>query len=455
VVALNPIQILRILWVRRIIIFAAMLSAVAGGVLVMLILPPRYMATSRVVLDLVKPDPISGAVLQKGFADAYVRTQLELIRDYQVTGRVVDDLGWADNPDMQAAYAARSPGDDRDFRRWAAQSISLNTSAGLLDGTNILEIHSVGSNAEAARAMADEVRKAYIDATLGDSRADALHSSQFYAAQAQKAKVSLEQLEVEKAKFEQATGVVLQDNKHDVDDDRLRALTSTHLHQIKMRNTPEVDKVSVAKLDAAIDVASRTLGPNNPQLEALRAQRVAIADENAMKTAPAANPITMQEQHLAAANQMIDAQRSKILSESNNLSRAEEIQAAIALRRDEYSKASTRSAQLLTNSGGTETGIAPLGAAQTPLKPKFPNKPFILGGTLVLGGAFGVLLALFLEFLGRRVRNASDLTAVISAPLLAVVPNTAARESIWKRLRPRLPRLRIGFLQRRRRVAEA
>jgi hypothetical protein len=152
---------------------------------------------------------------------------------------------------------------------------------------------------------------------------------------------------------------------------------------------------------------------------------------------------------------MIDAQRSKILSESDNLARARTIQAAITLQRDRYTNASTRAAQLLTNSGQTESGVAPLGAAETPRTPRFPNKPFIFGGALALGGGFGVLLALFLEFLGRRVRSGGDLTSVMSAPLLAVVPNTAVRVSVWRRLSSRLPRVRIRLLPRRRRLAEA
>lgn len=451
---MNPIQILRILWMRRLIIFAATASALIGGLLIMVILPPRYMATSRVLLDLVKPDPISGVVLQKGFVDAYVRTQLELIRDYQVTGRVVDDLGWADSPDMQAAYAARSPGDDREFRRWAAQSISRNVSAGLLDGTNILEIRAVASSAEAARAMADEVRKAYIDASLGQSRADALRNSEFYASQAEKAKADLVQLGEQKAKFEQATGVVLQDNNQDFDQEHMRALTSSRLRGVQVRIPRQIEKMTAAQLDAAIDVASKTLGPNNPKFMALRAQRAAIADENARKS-PAANATTLQEQNVAAANQMIEAQRSKILSQSDNLAKARAIQFAIARRRIEYTNASTRAAEFLTKSGGTETGMAPLGVAEAPLAPKFPNKPFILGGTLVLGGMFGAMLTLFLEFLGRRVRYPIDLSAVMSAPLLAIVPNTSAKVGWLQRLRPRLPKLHRKILPFRRRVVEA
>lgn len=302
--------------------------------------------------------------------------------------------------------------------------------------------------------MADEVRKAYIDASLGQSRADALRNSEFYASQAEKAKADLVQLGEQKAKFEQATGVVLQDNNQDFDQEHMRALTSSRLPGVQVQIPRQIERMTAAQLDAAIDVASKTLGPNNPKFMALRAQRAAIADENARKS-PAANATTLQEQNVAVANQMIEAQRSKILSQSDNLAKARAIQFAIARRRIEYTNASTRAAEFLTKSGGTQTGMAPLGVAEAPLAPKFPNKPFILGGTLVLGGMFGAMLTLFLEFLGRRVRYPIDLSAVMSAPLLAIVPNTSAKVGWLQRLRPRLPKLHRKILPFRRRAVEA
>ena len=84
-----------------------------------------------------------------------------------------------------------------------------------------------------------------------------------------------------------------------------------------------------------------------------------------------------------------------------------------------------------------------LGPASSPQKPKFPNKPLIVGGSLGLGLASGVLLGLLIELLGRRVRGAEDLRS-IGAPVLAVIPRASsaksrrASSSAWTRLPVRL-----------------
>ena len=95
---MSIIQFLRILWARRWVILAGTASCVIGAIIVALILPPRWEAHSRVMLDLVKPDPVTGQVIQNASTRAYVATQVELIKDYSVAGQVADDLHLFSDP---------------------------------------------------------------------------------------------------------------------------------------------------------------------------------------------------------------------------------------------------------------------------------------------------------------------------------------------------------------------
>ena len=54
-------------------------------------------------------------------------------------------------------------------------------------------------------------------------------------------------------------------------------------------------------------------------------------------------------------------------------------------------------------------------------------------GAFGFGLGFGVLVSLLIELFGRRVRGAEDVTAIIDAPLLAVIAG------------PRKPRTFMGF----------
>src|SRR3546814_2304793 len=86
-------QFFAILWARRAFVFVTTAAALLGAAFVVLLLPPRYEAKSRVMLNFIKPDPVTGEVISSSFARTYTKTQTELIRDYRVAGQVVDKLG--------------------------------------------------------------------------------------------------------------------------------------------------------------------------------------------------------------------------------------------------------------------------------------------------------------------------------------------------------------------------
>src|SRR3546814_9233987 len=105
------------------------------------------------MLNFIKPDPVTGEVISSSFARTYTKTQTELIRDYRVAGQVVDKLGLAGNPELQAEFAELPVEGRTDFRRWLAGSIIAHTDAELVPGTNILEIRSEEPTSELQSLM--------------------------------------------------------------------------------------------------------------------------------------------------------------------------------------------------------------------------------------------------------------------------------------------------------------
>jgi hypothetical protein len=63
----------------------------------------------------------------------------------------------------------------------------------------------------------------------------------------------------------------------------------------------------------------------------------------------------------------------------------------------------------------------------TPTKPAFPNKLLILGGALGLGAGLGLVLAVLVELLNRRVRGVEDLDFEGGLECLAVVGSAAPK----------------------------
>lgn len=400
-------QFLRILWARKLLILGTTLFCLAGGITAILIVPSRWKGEADVYLNLLKPDPVTGEVIGQA-ARSYVATQMKLITDYSVTGLAVDKLGWLSDPEFIRQYQRRSQSDTRDFRRWLAQIVTDGTRADILDGSNILGITYTGPNAEAAKAIADAVRSAYLDVSVAFKRADANKNADWYAQQSAQLKNALIAAQTAVANFERENDIVMQDDKTDIDSARLAALAT----QSDVATGGGSLEAQLAQTDASIRQAQETLGPNHPQLQALRAQRASLAALMAQGAPRAAG---------ASTSSRVAAAKAAVIGNRDKLARLRILQSDVLVRQEQYNKAVSREADFRQQAAIVDAGLTALGAAYVPQTPSYPNKPLIIGGSLGLGLVFGILIALLTELLDRRVRSPEDLTAALGLPVLAVI----------------------------------
>jgi uncharacterized protein involved in exopolysaccharide biosynthesis len=252
--------------------------------------------------------------------------------------------------------------------------------------------------------------------------------------QADKAKAALDAAEAAKTAFERENGVVLDSDKFDIESARLRALATELPARLDENPTPTQTvspaSAQLAEVDAQIAQTSQLLGPNHPDLLALRAKREALAAVVAADKATvpptrvAANPATARIQALDRA---VQEQKSLVIAQRDKLGTLARMQADVDLRRDQYNKTAARAADLRREAGVADAGLTALGAATTPQSPAFPNKPLIYFGSVGLGLAMGILMALLQEFLNRRVRGIEDLQTALDVPVLAVISTRSSR----------------------------
>jgi uncharacterized protein involved in exopolysaccharide biosynthesis len=406
---MSLIQFWRILLARKLFILGTALCCLLGGVAAIMLMPPRWEADAHVYLNLLKPDPVTGEVIA---SRAYVGTQIELITDYTVVGQAVDKLGWLSDPTLIAQYQNRSRNDLRDFRHWLAQIIIDRTRADVADGSNILNISYTGSSAEGAKAVADAVTQSYLDTSLQFRRNDATKNAEWFALQAQKAKAALETAENSETLFEKENGVVLtQDDKTDVDSARLAAMAMQGSAGDMLGGSSAESQL--AQVETDLKNALNTLGPNHPEVQALRTKEATlqrlISGEHSSSAAR------------KAAGAGIDAQKALVISERDKLLKLKNLQTEVDIQRDLFNKTSQKEVDFRQQAAVTDAGLTALGNASVPQAPTFPNKPLIVGGCLGLGLFLGVLLALLIEFLNRRVRGAEDLQSSLDVPLLTVL----------------------------------
>jgi len=349
---MSIIQFLRILWARAPLIVACTIFTFLGGLVVTLVVQPRYEATARVMLNVLKPDPITGRAQNIAELGPFIDTQRELIKDYRVTAPVVATLNWETDPQKIAQYQARPAADNRDFKRWLAQLISDRTNAKFVSGS-IFEITFTSPYPLEAKTGAEALRQSFMDYTLASRRQDATRSAQWFSTQAEAARKSAEEAQLAKAAYERANGIVMQGDQagsqQDTESARLQALVGAAASAPAAAASTAVtvssaSSLQLAQIDAALAQNAEKLGPNHPQMQQLRAQRALVASVVAKEQAAArAGPSNTAMMGVIARE--LQDQKTRVISQRDKIERLRQLQSEVDLRREQYKKTAERAAE--------------------------------------------------------------------------------------------------------------
>lgn len=435
-------QFLRILMARRFIIAALLVVCAIAAVVVVVVIPPRFPAKARVLMDVIKPDPVSGQVISSSFVRGYTKTQMELITDYRVAGDVVDKLKWAENPALVEEFKKNSDGTE-DFRRHRARQIIEHTDASLLAGSNILEISYWSANPLLAKAVVTALRESYIDASLRFRTDAAGRSADWYVDQAAKAQAELSAAEAKKSAFERSKGIVMSPGGADSESMKLDSMQSAMMAARGSAGLSDLSfntmgatsglveslKAQLNSVDDQIAQANERLGTSHPTYIALVQRRRLLQSQLGRETAAAqsvgGNSTAVSRANVARLEAEYNAQKQKVLALRPDLDVLAQLQREVDLRRSQYEKAASRTADLKLQSEVSETGLVALGDAVVSGTPSFPNVPLIVAIGVLGGLGLGILAALATEMIARRVRGPEDLASASKVPVLAVIADTA------------------------------
>ena len=459
---MNIVQFVRIIWARRWVVFWATVCCCIGAAIVVLVLPPRWDAHARVMINATKPDPVTGQSMNVQEGRIFAATQIDLVTDPTVAGKVAEEMGWMSDPTFISRYQQRSSSDQRDFRSWLAQIIMDNTKAKVLDmDSNILEITYSGTSADNSKAVVDLLRKVYLDTAVLMRRQDAEKNAEWYEQQADKAKTALDDAINAETTYERQNGIVMATDKLDVESARLQALTAnpaiTGAPPAIINTAPPQAEMDLAVIDSQLASASKTLGPNNPEMIALKERRTQVAKTVETERAQARAMSSTQAANSGAFESAVRAQKSRVIADSSKIGRLSQLQNDVNLKREELIKLQARIMESRQQALTADAGLSPLGAPSTPKEATFPNYLLIVPGA-ILGGAFlGILVAVLMELLARRVRGADDLAHLDDLPLIGVIagPGRSRRSGGDERGRLRISRPSVAGLIGRRRVSPA
>jgi len=434
---MNFVRLFKILWGRRLFVLAPTVATLIGGVVVIMTFPPRYEATNRIILDIIKPDPVTGFQVSDKMYDAYISSEINMLRNDDVTGRVVEAMGWLENPDMVAAWQS-APDKGDDLRRWAGRRLSFGIGADMVTDTNVMEIKFQSTAPELAKLVADNIRTSFIEASIAQTRDSARASATNLSAQAEQERERLVELQQIKANLERETGLMVgEGGVTDADKDLLEVARSAPIHA-KQRYVTQDDSQALRNqlqnIDSSIVAAGRTLGPNNPMMVEMQRRRDYIAAQ--LAGVHPADPVeTLTQKRLAAVETLARSSANRLTSVSDKTLALRLVQDEINRRRTLFNKVAARAGQQLEISNVSDANLTPIGQTVVKPAPVFPNFALILGGCGVLGLMVGSLLALIIESLARRVRIADDLRTALEAPLLGVLPAIASPRAARVKIR--------------------
>jgi polysaccharide biosynthesis transport protein len=449
---MSLIQLLRILFARRSILMGCLMACLVVAVLVGLILPARYPATARVMMDNFKPDPVTGTMMNMGGLRTFTRTQVELIKDYRIAGDAVDKLGMTNNPELLASWQSATGGNG-DFRRWLSDRIVQSVQVNLVEGSNILAITYEAPNPDVAKRTANALRDSYIDNALRLRTEGAGRTAEWYRQQADRALQALEAAEATKTKFEQDNGIVMT-AAGEAESVKLAslqsALTTARSNQsvqqfeaVRQSTTSVVVeqlKVQLATLNDQIEQASERLGIQHPTYIAMLARRGQLERQLGREQAEArqagAQQMGASRSGIAQLESEYESQRAKVFAMKDKLDRLTQLLSEVNLRRQQYEQAAKRTGELQLESNVADAGLIVLGDATVATTPSFPNWPLIVGLAVGAGLALGLVMSLLVELLNRRVRGAEDLAFAAGVPVFSVIGDR--RRPQWQQTLKRL-----------------
>lgn len=437
-------QFLLILWARRKLALSIFGVTVLTTLVISLILPKEYTATTSLVVDVKSPDPIAGILMQGMMAPGYMATQMDIINSERVAMRVVKLLGFERSAEAVAKWQEDGEGKGT-LEGYYAEFLQKKLDIKPSRESNVINVNFSGSDPQFAAAVANAFAQAYIDTSIEMKVEPARQYSVWFEERQKGLRANVEKAQARLSAYQQEKGIVVTDDRMmDNETARLNDLTmqlsaaqaqradassrqksGTSELSLEVLQNPLIQnlKAEIARAESQLSQISSNLGKNHPQVQQLEAQideqrqqlRQEIGRISGGNAVASKFGVVKQEELKKA----IEEQKKRVLA-----IRAERDELSVLVNdvenaRKAYDAVGQRMTQTNLEGQSQQTNVLVLSPASEPTK---HSRPKILLNVLVsifLGGMLGVGAALVLELRQRRIRSSEDLAMALDLPVLA------------------------------------
>lgn len=441
-------------------VFALTVAAAVG---VGALLPRAYEAQAQLVIDVGRPDPLTGAGLSGPLSAGYLATQVDVIRSERVALDVVRRLELERVPELVAAWEAATQRQGS-LTQWIARDLLQHLEVRPSRDSSVVTLAATAGDPQRAARVANAFAQAYLEVSVALRADPARQTSAFFETQARDARAQLERAQARLSEFQRDKGVFVTDDRLDIEASRLTELSSqlTALQAVVAESGSRQQQAQGAAADRLQEVLANPLlgslrteltraesrlqelnsrlGENHPQVRETRAQiavlRSRLDTETARVTGSVGVSNTINRQREAELRQALDAQRARVAQ-----LRSLRDQGLVLLREVEgaqraYDTLLTKLTQTSLESRSTLGPAHVLAEAVPPLRPSSTSLRVLAG----LGAALGLTLALggvlLLEWAEPRLRTVGVATAQLGVPLLGVLPGPGGNARFAARKHP-------------------
>lgn len=443
-------QLLRILTARKFLASMIFITVMVLTLAMSLLLPKNYKATATLVAD-IKPDPVSG-LASLGTQTSYLSTQADIIQSTAVATRVIKAMRLDELPSMREQWQEETDGKGN-YETWISELIGKGLTVKPARDSSVLEINYKSVSPVFAAALANAYAQAYISSVVQMKVGPARNYADFFEERAVIAREKLEKAQAKLTKGQREKGIVVTDERLDVETTRLNELggqvvmsrvqiadASSRNNQVLNKgdsmqdvlNNPLVSglKADLARQQSRLQELDARLGPQHPQIIELKAsidsmeKRLRTEINRVQSSIGINNSIALSRS--SSVKTAYDEQRSKVLQLKEARSELAVLEQEVVSAQRLYDAIQLKLSQVNLESHSSQSGIYLLSSATEPASPSSPKPILNLIIAFFPAAMLAILVCVGIEGQDRRVRSTYDLQPLSDIPVIGTMPAPSA-----------------------------
>jgi len=452
------VQLWRVMQKRRWLVLGTLGLVVLLVTAISLVLPKRYDASSRLLLDLEGSEDLGldQVVMPIGIdLDTKLQTQIKIVQSDTIAVSVIKQLGLQHNPGFAGKHAAAP---EREFdsldlhsRARLTELLHKYLNVQLIPKTEIIEIHFRNGDPKLAADIANAVTNTYIEHNFQTKYQATQQTSEWLTKQLEDVRKNAEAAQEKVISYQKKTGLLGTDETHNIIIDRLELLNKglsdaegdrivkEAKYRIAMTENPELianiapqSLLGVlykqrAESRAEYAQMAAKYGAAYPRVIQLQSQLIELDSSITEEIGKVRETMRAEYQAALDSEKMLQATFEKQKDDAYKMNQ-DAIQYGIMRRevessRDLYEGLLKRLKEAGILAGLKSSNINIVDPASVPVEAVEPRLLLNVALGCIGGLLFGLALAFVVENVDSSIRTPEDIEAYCSLPSLGIIPS--------------------------------